>query len=88
MKAMSIHTIGTFIMFAVQIVLQKREVTVISTVTLTVKARKQVQWQLAQPWDKRENSLKDKTFKESLAETARFELAGDCSLTDFESAPL
>ena len=23
-----------------------------------------------------------------LAETARFELAGDCSLTDFESAPL
>ncbi len=33
---------------------------------------------------KRENSLKDKTFKESLAETARFELAGDCSLTDFE----
>ena len=27
-------------------------------------------------------------FQGVLAETARFELAGDCSLTDFESAPL
>ena len=56
------------------------------TATLIARVKKQVRWQLAQPWDKRENSLKDKTFKESLAETARFELAGDCSLTDFESS--
>ena len=28
------------------------------------------------------------SFKESMAQTARFELAWDFSLTDFESAPL
>ena len=29
-----------------------------------ISIMKLVQWQQAQPWDKRENSLKDKTFKE------------------------
>ena len=30
--------------------------------------------------------MKDKTFKESLAETARFELTCGCPQTDFESS--